>query len=235
MRLPILMFHQVAPVGSRAHGLSIDENRLEKHFEVIKENGYTPIHFKDIMSSNQLPKNPIILTFDDVYLNQFNFAYPLLKFYKFKACFYVPFKYIGGFNAWDDGQEAIMSMSDLKSLDSDVIELGLHSYAHGRYDVMTIDEIEEDLEKCESFIKSNDLDVSRVLAYPYGKFPRKGKRKEQFFDLLKRSNIAFGLRIGNRLNRIPFQNNFEIQRIDVKGEDSDKTFKKKLRYGRGWF
>ena len=40
-----------------------------------------------------------------------------------------------------------MSMSDLKSLDSDVIELGLHSYAHGRYDVMTIDEIEEDFRK----------------------------------------------------------------------------------------
>ena len=66
-------------------------------------------------------------------------------------------------------------------------------------------------------LNQDDLDVSRVLAYPYGKFPRKGKRKEQFFDLLKRSNIAFGLRIGNRLNRIPFQNNFEIQRIDVKG------------------
>jgi hypothetical protein len=39
-------------------------------------------------------------------------------------------------------------------------------------------------------------------------------------------------RIGNRVNRFPFKNKFEIQRIDIKGQDSLTTFKWKLRLGK---
>jgi hypothetical protein len=39
-------------------------------------------------------------------------------------------------------------------------------------------------------------------------------------------------RIGNRLNQIPIKNRFEMQRIDIKGQDSLFTFKWKLRLGK---
>jgi peptidoglycan/xylan/chitin deacetylase (PgdA/CDA1 family) len=53
-------------------------------------------------------------------------------------------------------KEKIMSVQDLKSL-SPRIELGLHSYAHGKYDSMSASEINEDFEKCFQIIEQNDL------------------------------------------------------------------------------
>jgi len=74
--------------------------------------------------------------------------------------------------------------------------------------------------------------VCNVLAYPYGKFPRKEPQKTQFFEVLKNQNIAYGLRIGNRLNKIPFKNNYELNRLDIKGEDSLFKFRLKLKLGK---
>ena len=39
-------------------------------------------------------------------------------------------------------------------------------------------------------------------------------------------------RIGNRVNKFPFKNKYEIQRIDIKGQDSLLKFKLKLRFGK---
>ncbi len=204
MRLPVLMFHQIAPAGTRASGLTIAVDRLKSHFEYLKDQGYSPIHFKDLLL-NELPQKPIIITFDDVYVNQLDWAYPLLQNFGFKACFFIPFKYVGGVNAWDQGKVKIMSIDDLKSIDPSTIELGFHSFAHGRFDQMTLEKIRADFILCNNFIKSNQLEVSPVIAYPYGKFPRKGEANVHFIRLLKEFNFSFGLRIGNRLNKLPLK------------------------------
>ena len=52
MRLPVLMFHQIAPPGTGASGLTIDADRLQSHFEYLKDEGYNPIHFKDLLLLN---------------------------------------------------------------------------------------------------------------------------------------------------------------------------------------
>ncbi|MDA9056940.1 hypothetical protein N9K49_03770 [Flavobacteriaceae bacterium] len=76
------------------------------------------------------------------------------------------------------------------------------------------------------------MNVCNVLAYPYGNFPREIPQKIEFFELLQKQNIAYGLRIGNRLNKIPFKNNYELNRLDIKGEDSLFKFKLKLKLGK---
>ena len=39
-------------------------------------------------------------------------------------------------------------------------------------------------------------------------------------------------RIGNRVNSFPLQSKFEIQRIDIKGQDTLLKFKWKLKIGK---
>ena len=50
--------------------------------------------------------------------------------------------------------------------------------------------------------------------------------------IITKDNIKMAFRIGNRLNRSPFKNKYEIQRIDIKGEDGLFSFKWKLRLGK---
>ncbi|MCX7549981.1 polysaccharide deacetylase family protein [Xanthomarina sp. F2636L] len=237
-KLPILMYHSVSSNLEESKDLTIAVSKLEEQFAYLKENGYQSLHFKDIQTikgASGFPKKAVIITFDDVYVNQLELAYPLLNKYKFKACFYVPFKYVNGTDSWNTDDENIMSVAQLKSLDPEVIELGMHSFSHKKYHEMSVEEIQSDFDLCKEFIVENKLEVHNTLAYPYGKYPRKGVEKEQFFDLLQKNQIAYGLRIGNRVNRFPLKNNYEIQRLDIKGEDSLATFKRKLKFGKMLF
>jgi peptidoglycan/xylan/chitin deacetylase (PgdA/CDA1 family) len=237
-KLPILMYHSVSANTSDSKGLTISARHLETQFKFLKENGYTSLHFNDLQrlkTPADFPEKAVIITFDDVYVNQLEYAYPLLQKYGLKACFYIPFQYVGDVNTWDEGEEPIMSVEQLKSLNSKTIELGLHSFEHKRYDAMTTQDIEIDFEKCIAFQEKHQLDLSNVLAYPYGKYPKKGKEKQSFFELLNGYKVAYGLRIGNRVNDFPFKNNYEVQRLDIKGEDSLKSFERKLNKGNRWF
>lgn len=233
-KLPILMYHSLTADSNLSSGLTISVAKFKAQLQYLKDEGYTTFHFKDLEnnSDDELPQKSVIITFDDVYINQLELAVPILESFNFKACFYVPFKYVNGHNDWDEGSKPIMSVEQLKSLDPNVIELGMHSYAHGNFKTMTLDAIEGDFEKANQFIADNGLDIHQTIAFPYGKFPRKGKQKNNFFGVLVQNNIKYGLRIGNRVNSYPFKNNFEIQRLDIKGEDSLKTFKRKLKHGK---
>ncbi|GGG57487.1 polysaccharide deacetylase family protein [Bizionia arctica] len=237
-KLPILMYHSVSANLEESRDLTIAVSKLEEQFSYLKENGYQTLHFKDLQHLTgpaDFPKKAVIITFDDVYINQLELAYPLLKKYGLKACFYVPFKYVNGTDSWNTDEEKIMSVTQLKSLDSEIVELGLHSFSHKKYDEMSVEDIQVDFDTCKDFIVRNNLEIHNTLAYPYGKYPRKGKAQEQFFSLLNKNQIAYGLRIGNRVNKFPFRNNYEIERLDIKGEDSLATFKRKLKIGKLFF
>lgn len=234
-KLPILMYHNVCLDAANSKGLTISKDKLESHFNVLKSEGYTPLHFSDIQAlklATEIPKKPIIITFDDVYEKQFEWAYPLLKQYNMKASFFIPFSYVGGYDHWNDGKHKIMSIEQLKALDNNVVELGLHSFMHRPYDRMTLEEIESDFEKCQAFIQKHQLNVKNILAYPYGKFPRNSTEKIQFFNLLSKQNMAYGLRIGNRLNNLPLKSNYELNRLDIKGEMSLVAFRRKITLGK---
>ena len=234
-RLPILMYHNVSQTENDCVGLTISEQKLEAQFKYLIDNNYKTYHFSELESlkrSNNLPKRAAIITFDDVYVSQLKFAYPLLKKYSLKASFFIPFAYVNGVDDWNTAAEPIMSVEQLQSLDSKVVELGLHSFVHENYTKMTPDEFHEDFVRCQGFVQENNLNVNNILAYPYGKYPKKLPGKKVFFNVLKTNHITYALRIGNRINTFPFKNNYEIQRIDIKGEDSLLKFKLKLRLGK---
>lgn len=94
------------------------------------------------------------------------------------------------------------------------------------------EEIESDLRLCGEFVSDRQLSFSPVLAYPYGKFPREKVRNRMFNRILEQNGMQYGLRIGNRVNRFPFKNPYEIKRIDVKGEWSLLKFKHNVRFGK---
>jgi peptidoglycan/xylan/chitin deacetylase (PgdA/CDA1 family) len=234
-RLPILMYHNICKDPTSSIGLSLGCDKLEAQFKYLVSKGYTTLHFSDIQRFKHVddfPKKPIIITFDDVYLNQYELAYPLLEKYNLKACFYAPLAYVGGVDSWNDGSASLMSVSQLKAMDPKIVELGLHSFEHRPYDSLSLESIKQDFKKCKDFISKHDLNICNVLAYPYGKFPRNEPFKSMFINELLVQDVAFGLRIGNRLNLLPFKNNHELNRLDIKGEDSLLKFKLKLKLGK---
>lgn len=235
-RLPILMYHNVSDDEAKSCNLTISTEKLEQQLRYLSEHQFTSFFVSELENRTEIPSKSVVITFDDVTENQLLYALPLLKKYQMKATFFIPFSYIGQTDLWNTGADAtgekIMTVAQLQSLDSDVIELGQHSYWHKKYATLSEAEIQLDFDKSVGCIAENDLKVYPALAYPYGNYPKKGIQSEHFFQLLERNNIKMAFRIGNRVNVFPFKNKYEIQRIDVKGQDSLFTFICKLRWGK---
>lgn len=232
--LPILMYHQVSK--HRRNFLTVTQEQLSEHFNYLKNNGYTTIFFSELLSGQPLPQRPVILTFDDGYANNAELLYPLLKLYNFKATIFLPTAYLGKINAWDQcahiGQEPIMSKEQLRSLSSRYVEFGLHSHMHRCYASLSLEEAEQDVRQCLRSLQEANIPFVPVLAYPFGAYPRAKTANRQFKQMLQAVGIVLGLRIGNRINKLPFADPYEVQRIDIRGTDSMWAFKTKLRKGR---
>lgn len=231
-KLPVLMYHNVTAHENDSAGLTIFAGLLDEHFRYLKDNGYTTLHLEDVESQKVLPKKSVLITFDDVAESQLTYAVPLLEKYGLKSVFFIPFKYVGGNDGWNDGSVKIMGLEQLKSINPDVVQFAWHSYKHGHYKAMSEAEVAEDLDNCLNFISESRLNVYPAIAYPFGSYPKKGDSNAKFKEILKSKGLKMGFRIGNRVNRFPIRDKFEIQRIDIKGEDTLFKFRLKLKFGK---
>jgi len=234
MRLRVLMYHSVS-VGE-ADFLTIPAIGLERQFVHLERRGYQPISCQQLIDwqdgKGTLPKRPVILTFDDGYLSNATLLYPLLKKHHLIATIFIPTKFIGQTNAWDNGTEAIMDVQTLQSLDPNVVELGLHSHAHLNYKHADLVTIAEDLQTCIATMNATGLRCVPALAYPYGGVPKDRAALAELEKLLQANGIRLGLRIGNQVNVLPLANPYLIKRIDIRGDEPFWKFRVKLRLGR---
>jgi len=234
--LPVLMYHKI--LQAHPDGLTVTADQFDHQLMYLKEKGYQTIHFKAlknlIRDGAPLPKKTIILTFDDAYLNFFEQALPLLNKYNFTATVFVPVAFMGKTNIWDQGSDLLMTADKLKQLAMQHgIEIALHSFLHKNYGDLAISDMEEDLNNCRQTLEFYGVPYSKVLAYPYGGYPKRDPElKGQMISLFKQFGLDFALRIGNQINPWPIYQPFEIKRIDIKGTDSFFIFRTKLTKGR---
>jgi peptidoglycan/xylan/chitin deacetylase (PgdA/CDA1 family) len=89
------MYHSVAPEIRHwvFKHLSIDPAVFEDHLATLARAGYSSILLADLVAyvsgARSLPPRSVALTFDDGYLDNWVFAFPLLKKYGFKATIFV--------------------------------------------------------------------------------------------------------------------------------------------------
>ncbi len=88
VKLAILMYHGFTKDGTESTYV-INMSEFEKDIIYLKENGFTFVTPEDIsdfvMYGKALSEKCVMITFDDGYLNNYTFAYPILKKYGAKA------------------------------------------------------------------------------------------------------------------------------------------------------
>ncbi|MFV5697536.1 polysaccharide deacetylase family protein [Flavobacterium sp. ZT3R17] len=238
-KIRILEYHSISINGFEDQ-ITISKEKIIEQFEYLKNNNYTTLWMSEIdeltNKKQDLPAKTVVLTFDDGFLDNYTELYPLLQQYNFKAVCFMVLGRIGQDVDWNgkyvNENMKLMNKQQLLEIGSH-IELGYHTFKHDNYANLTLDEIEKDLQLCQEIIKKEELNVFPALAYTFGGYYRKkGVNQKLFFDLLKKYGIKYGLRIGNRINIFPLKNIYEVQRIDIRGTDSMKDFKKKVIFGR---
>ncbi|MFH1297880.1 MAG: polysaccharide deacetylase family protein [Bacteroidota bacterium] len=234
--MPILLYHKVA--DDRQDGLTVTTAKLEDELSFLVEKGYETISFLDLKESietaKKLPKQPVIITFDDAYENFLTHALPVLHRLKMKATLFVPVAFLGKTNLWDRGIEKILTAEQVKRIqENKSIEIGIHSFLHRSYAELAPEDMKEDLKNCFNTLEFHHILTSRVLAYPFGGYPKKDPElNRQMKEIFTAMQLWFAVRIGNRINPLPVKDRYELKRIDIKGTDSFRTFRIKLTRGR---
>jgi peptidoglycan/xylan/chitin deacetylase (PgdA/CDA1 family) len=229
----VLMYHKIST--TKTDFLTVSTAQFESHLKHLQSLNYQFITAQELidfyLKKQALPNKPLLLSFDDGYLNNLEWAYPILKKYKAKATIFIPSNYVGSTNQWDNGNDLILSIEQLKNLDPSVFELGLHSHTHINFKNLTIEKIEKEVHENIAFFLDNNIPYTPVLAYPYGGRPR----GDLFFIMLKifkTYGIQAAFRIGNKVNPFNIKHLYELKRIDIRGTDSFEDFKKKVEKGR---
>ncbi|MGF1761400.1 poly-beta-1,6-N-acetyl-D-glucosamine N-deacetylase PgaB [Photobacterium sagamiensis] len=119
---------------------TLTRDRLVEHFNWIKQEGYNPVSFQQIIdakaSKKPLPEKAVLLTFDDGYESFYSTVYPLLKLYNYPAVFAL----VGKWLVPDEDQEVkygkimlsrkrFLSWAHIKELEqSGLVEFASHTF-----------------------------------------------------------------------------------------------------------
>jgi peptidoglycan/xylan/chitin deacetylase (PgdA/CDA1 family) len=229
----VLMYHKV--VTANSDFLSVTTAQFEAQLAYLKSKNYQFITAQNLLDfyidNKPLPTKPLLITFDDGYLNNLELAYPILKKHGAKATIFIPTFFVGKENEWDNGNDKIMSVEQLKNLGPSVFELALHSHKHQNYAGLSVGDIAEDVAQNVSFFKQNNLSYTPVFAYPYGGRPE-NEVKNKMISVFKMMGVKAAFRIGNRVNSFKINDLYELNRIDVRGSDGFWVFKWKVRVGK---
>lgn len=122
-KIPILMYHYIKPLPKGDEigiGLTVSPEQFAKQLQEIKNAGYTPITFKDII--RPLPEKPIILTFDDGYEDAYATAFPLLRGAGMHGVFYIISDYLE--------KPGYANGTQIEKMAKNGMEIGSHSRNH---------------------------------------------------------------------------------------------------------
>jgi peptidoglycan/xylan/chitin deacetylase (PgdA/CDA1 family) len=152
--------------------------------KTLKLLGFVPITFDQLLKYQEggtdLPRKPVIITFDDVLSDAVDNAVPILESSGFKAVFYVPTNFVGIKSSWMlpevNVEFQLIDWATVRSLDSRSFEIGSHTMNHPWLNRVSHSECQCELEgsrkKLEDFL-GHEI---RHLAYPFGAYDESVKK-----------------------------------------------------------
>ncbi len=174
--VPELTYHKVAelPSGACVQCNYVRPQAFVRQLRFLRAAGYQSISFAQYLAyrrgEGQLPRRPIVISFDDGYKSNFEVALPILHRFGFTATVFLVAGMLGGTNRWDpdDVQEPLLNQDEVRLMEGAGTEFQSHTHTHQR--LTTIPRAQALRELWESRLLLEDVvgaPVS-VIAYPWG-------------------------------------------------------------------
>lgn len=170
MKLYISMYHYTRDlVHSRYPGIKgLDLPLFRRQLEFFKKH-FNVVRMEDVINAVQnqqkevLPENPLLLTFDDGYIDNFTFAFPLLEEFGFQGSFFIPGKTFRTHQLLDVNKiHYILAAADINLLVQDVFER-LDYYRGAEYPIQSNEELFKQYAVANRFDSKETIFVKRIL------------------------------------------------------------------------
>ncbi|MEW6108858.1 MAG: polysaccharide deacetylase family protein [Nitrospirota bacterium] len=249
--IPVLMYHHVNPRGK---SITVSPSSFENQMRYLSEKGYHSLDTSELYSimkgEQPVPDRAVMITFDDGWLDNWIFAFPILMKYRLKAVIFVITSLIAGQGLRrrsDEGSvpvlpdhkecekmiaegmsyKVMMSWDELKLMEeSGLADIQSHTHTHSRWDILYPDAgtlfaaLGQELMTSKKTIEDRLEKKCNALCWPWGKYGP---------DYVKAAvdsgyNMAFTTEKGtNTMRTDPFR----IRRFVV-GDIGITVFRKKL-------
>jgi peptidoglycan/xylan/chitin deacetylase (PgdA/CDA1 family) len=210
---PILLYHHVTDASDKLESrYNVNPEKFEEQMKWLYDNGYQTITvtaLADLMrNGGEIPQRPVLITFDDGNLDNYQYAYPILKKYGFVATLYMVDNYING--------KDMISSDQLKELIQNGWEIGSHGRSHTKLTAEGVDLADE--------IRLSKLDMEEKLgvtinsfAYPFGEINDEVIRLTVSYGFT--SAVGLGVANSHTMNSI-----YYLDRIEIYNEYSMEKF-----------
>lgn len=199
--LPVLMYHHVNP--NQGDTVTITPEEFESHLRHIVESGFRSLSLDEtvgFVNGTFIPeKRAVAITFDDGYLDNYVFAYPLLKKYCVKATVFLVTSWVDGASevSGKETEEAVKNLREnhpdhreSKRLISEggfhrvsvnwdmaremhssgLVGIYSHTVTHKSCDSLSWEELGFELEKSKKNIEERLRTRCEYLCWPRGRF-----------------------------------------------------------------
>jgi len=159
----VLNYHQVA---NTFNPLAILPNDFSTQMAYLINNGYIPITPDELDAGLSgeltLPDKPVLITFDDGYIDNYTNAFPILKAYGIRATIFVVPAFVGKKNylTWEQLAEMVQNGISIQS----------HTLNHTKLEELPDDEIRSELLNSKIVLEENLGITVNYLAYPTGTY-----------------------------------------------------------------
>lgn len=217
-KVMVLNYHKI---DNTFISLAVRPDDFEAQMKYLSENGYHTISpdelYDSLAGTGELPENPVLITFDDGYVDNYTNAYPILKKYGFKATIFVITSFLGkdkNYMTWDQARE----------LDANGISIESHTVDHKSMTDLTDEQLRMELVESKKKAEKELGHPVEYMAYPTGTY------NLHIAEMVKEAGYkaAYTIKYGN-VDKA--SNIYALERVPIfHTEDTNKDFLERIRY-----
>lgn len=170
--IPILMYHHLKFREPDASQLlltwTVAPDQFAAQLDMLENRGFHTITFKQLVeffdAGAPLPVKPVLLTFDDGWIDGYTVAFPELKKRGMVGNFFVPTRYANA------GGETLMNWDQVLEMDRAGMEFGGHTVNHADLTKVNLNEVRRELRVSKELMEEKLGHATYALSYPFGSF-----------------------------------------------------------------
>lgn len=211
----VFMYHRVdvsSPGDRVSRALTVSPKQFDDEMALLARRGFTAVsldRFYELARTGKPLDHLVLVTFDDGYRDQYEYAVPILERYHFAGTFFV--------NTGTIGDARHMSWQELQTMRDAGMSIEAHGVDHVDLAALAPAKQAVEIDRCVLTLEERLAEPVRAFAYPSGAFDL------ATVDIVRQAGVTFAFTT-DAFRTLQRGSPYELARVRVKSGLDDREF-----------